>query len=97
MNFVIFPTFFLSGAVYPVERLPAALRVIASINPFTYGVDLLRHAILNVEAPISGAHFHVWTDVGVLAGFTLVATFIACVRFSHETRSGFHGFLSGRR
>lgn len=97
MNFVIFPTFFLSGALYPVDGLPAALGLIARINPFTYGVDLLKHAILGIEAPIASADFNRLTDAGVLCGFTIVATLVACFRFSHETGAGLHGFLNGSR
>ena len=46
MNFVIFPVFFLSGALYPIANLPLALKAAAMLNPFTYGVDLLKHAML---------------------------------------------------
>jgi ABC-2 type transport system permease protein len=35
MNFVIFPVFFLSGALYPVQKLPEILKFVATINPFT--------------------------------------------------------------
>lgn len=85
MNFVIFPVFFLSGALYPVEHLPAALRIIASINPFSYGVDLIKHAtMMRLPAPF-GADFGVGTDMAVLAGFTALAVFVACVRFSRES------------
>lgn len=96
MNFVIFPVFFFSGALYPVQKLPEVLQLIAMINPFTYGVDLLKHAILGVEAPIAGADFGVVTDVAVLCGFTLLAGFVVCLRFSHEERAGLHDFLRGR-
>lgn len=43
MNFVIFPLYFLSGALYPIAPMPTLARWAASINPFTYCVDLLRH------------------------------------------------------
>jgi ABC-2 type transport system permease protein len=49
MNFVIFPMFFLSTALYPLWRLRESgahwLDVIARCNPFTYGVELLRFAL----------------------------------------------------
>ena len=51
MNFVIFPVFFLSGALYPVQQLPEILKIVAAINPFTYGVDLLKHALVSGLAP----------------------------------------------
>lgn len=93
MNFVIFPTFFLSGALYPVAGLPRALQILAKVNPFTYGVDLLKHAIFGPVPPVAAPDFAPWANVAVLAGFTVVATFAACLRFSHEARAGLLGFL----
>ncbi len=50
MNFVIFPMFFISSALYPLWRLidNGALIVyyLAKINPFTYGVEMIRAASL---------------------------------------------------
>ena len=93
MNFVIFPVFFLSGALYPVHKLPDVLKIVAAINPFTYGVDLLKHALVGGFAPPLGADFPVAVDVTVLLGFTVVATLIACVRFTHESAAGLLDFL----
>ena len=50
MNFVIFPMFFISSALYPLWRLKdngaEFVWWIANINPFTYGVELVRWASL---------------------------------------------------
>jgi ABC-2 type transport system permease protein len=50
MNFVIFPMFFISSALYPLWRLidNGALYIyyIAKLNPFTYGVEMVRAASL---------------------------------------------------
>ncbi len=46
-NFIIMPMFFLSGAVFPLDTAPKALRVIGIINPLSYGVDALRGIFLN--------------------------------------------------
>ena len=81
MNFVIFPVFFLSGALYPVQTLPAILKQAAMINPYTYGVDLLKHAILPATA---NPDFGLPLDIAVLAGFSIVALLIASWRFSQE-------------
>ncbi len=83
MNFVIFPIFFLSGSLYPVQNLPEALRWIATINPYTYGVDLLKHATLGVNG--MAADFSYSTDILVLIGFTLLAIVISSWRFSRES------------
>lgn len=85
MNLVIFPVFFLSGSLYPVQSLPAYLRILAHINPFTYGVDLLKQAMLLPGATaFGGPDFSVALDLAVLAGFSVLACAIACVRFSRE-------------
>ncbi|ACB84491.1 ABC transporter permease [Natranaerobius thermophilus] len=45
MNFLIFPMFFLSGAIFPIENLPNYVATITNLNPMTYGVNLLRNTI----------------------------------------------------
>lgn len=48
MNFVIFPLFFASSALYPLWRLRESstlLHDIAAYNPFTHAVELIRFAL----------------------------------------------------
>jgi ABC-2 type transport system permease protein len=48
MNFVIFPMFFASSALYPlwrVQETSPVLYVICGLNPFTYAVELIRFAL----------------------------------------------------
>jgi len=47
MQLVVFPMFFLSGALYPVDGLPAWLQVLNRINPLTYAVDAMRHLVFS--------------------------------------------------
>jgi ABC-2 type transport system permease protein len=47
MQLVVFPTVFLSGALYPVSGLPAWLEVLNRINPLTYAVDPMRHLVFD--------------------------------------------------
>jgi ABC-2 type transport system permease protein len=42
MNFLVMPTFFLSGALFPMENLPKILEIIIRFNPLAYGVDGIR-------------------------------------------------------
>jgi len=42
---LLMPMFFLSGALYPLSRLPAWLKVLTRINPVTYAVDPVRHEV----------------------------------------------------
>ncbi len=46
-QFLIFPLYFLSGALYPLTNAPTALRIIADVNPISYAVDALRAALIN--------------------------------------------------
>src|SRR5947208_1058465 len=48
VSFVVFPLFFLSGALFPLDNLPGWLGILTAADPATYGVDALRHAMLGV-------------------------------------------------
>jgi ABC-2 type transport system permease protein len=43
----VMPLFFLSGALYPLNGLPAWLTVLTRIDPLTYIVDPMRHAVFS--------------------------------------------------
>jgi ABC-2 type transport system permease protein len=48
MNFVIFPMFFLSSALYPLWKMAESselLYAICAFNPFTHGIELIRFAL----------------------------------------------------
>src|ERR1700683_5036392 len=52
---LVLPLFFLSGALYPLNGLPAWLTVLSRIDPLTYIADPMRHAVfshlkVNVQA-----------------------------------------------
>jgi ABC-2 type transport system permease protein len=44
---VVMPLFFLSGALYPLTGLPNWLTVLTRIDPLTYIVDPMRHAVFD--------------------------------------------------
>ena len=54
INFLVTPLFFFSNALFPVDGLPAPLRLVVNLNPLSYGVDGLRgalgHTFLFVQA-----------------------------------------------
>ena len=54
MNFVIFPMFFLSSALYPLWRMRESSELIyqiCALNPFTYVVEAIRFTLyLQVDA-----------------------------------------------
>lgn len=67
INFVMWPMFFFSGALFPVGNLPTWLAGITVLNPLTYGVDALRGIILGIS------HFPIYLDAALMLLFALVA------------------------
>lgn len=76
MNFVIMPVFFLSGAFFPLDRLPEWLKWLVYVDPLTYGVDALRFCLVNTAA------FPIWISLGALAIFGLITTLVGTLLFS---------------
>jgi ABC-2 type transport system permease protein len=66
-QFLVFPLYFLSGALYPLTGVPAWLRYVAEVNPISYTVDSLRWAL------IGQSRFGIWRDLVALA-ITLAAS-----------------------
>lgn len=93
MNFVVFPMLFLSGALYPVRRLDAALQVLTYVNPLAYGVDLLKHALLSGWAGTEfGGEMPVALDVAALFAFAAAGLITAARLLALEggvTRTAF--------
>ena len=75
MNFVIFPMFFASSALYPlwlVQQSSPVVYVICRLNPFTYAVELIRFALyLQID----------WLSLAVVATATIVFTLGAILAY----------------
>ncbi len=73
MNFVIFPMYFMSTALYPLWKLEESgaewVYQIARFNPFTHAVEWMRFAVYGKDAGISP-----WIVLGTLALCFLVAS-----------------------
>jgi len=81
MNFVIFPMFFLSTALYPLWKMAEAstlLRDICAWNPFSHAVELLRFALY-----------------GQFNAIALLAVFLAFVVFLGASIWGYDPARSG--
>jgi ABC-2 type transport system permease protein len=66
MNFVIFPMFFASSALYPlwkVEETSPVLHDLCALNPFTYAVELIRFTLYGQLD---------WLSLAVVVGCTAV-------------------------
>jgi len=89
---LVLPLFFLSGALYPLTGLPAWLSVLTRIDPLTYIVGPMRHAVFShlTIAPAfeqrlapgvtwAGWPVPIWLSIGIVAimGLAMMAVAIA--------------------
>ena len=75
MNFVVFPIFGLSGALFPISSLPAWMVPLTLLDPLTYGVEGIRYGLTGVSQInplVCGA---------VIGGFTVVMTVLGAYLF----------------
>lgn len=61
ISFVVFPLYFLSGALFPLNNLPPWLSILTTMDPATYAVDALRNTLLG----ITGKNPFI-ADIGIL-------------------------------
>lgn len=66
MNFLVMPLFFLSGALFPLQGLPAALTIITRLDPLSYGIDALRSLLIGI------GHYGLTIDLVVLSATTFL-------------------------
>jgi ABC-2 type transport system permease protein len=76
MSFVIMPTYFLSGAIFPLIGLPGFLSFVTHIDPLTYGVDGLRSVL------IAAGHFSLAFDFFIIAALNIILLIIGSYLFS---------------
>ncbi|MCW2876856.1 MAG: type transporter [Sphaerisporangium sp.] len=94
MQMAIMPMIFLSGAMFPLANLPGWLAFLTKINPLTYAVDPMRHAVFShldvspqvVDALNPGVHWFGWhvpvmVELGIVALMGLALLGIAIAQF----------------
>jgi ABC-2 type transport system permease protein len=87
MNFVIFPMFFLSTALYPLWKIQESSKLlyrISTLNPFTHAVELIRFALYNRFDPTS-----------CLYTFCALALFLSLAIIGYNPRRGMMQRKSG--
>ena len=77
MNFLIMPMFFLSGSLFPLNTVPRALKIVAAVNPFAYGVDGMRYAFIG-----GTSQFGAGADLAVLGTITVLLLALGSYLFS---------------
>ena len=74
-NFLVVPLFFLSGSMFPLDNIPAVMKVIASVNPLSYAVDAMRTTLINQS------HFGLGIDFAVMTGILFILVIFSIYRF----------------
>jgi len=83
MNLVLFPMWFLSGAVIPIDTAPIAMRVVMYLNPLTYGQAALAAAIHGPTSPAVGVPL--WLSLPLLFAAT-AGLVLLCARIAEAKR-----------
>ncbi len=96
MQLLVLPMFFLSGAVFPLTRLPHWLNIASKIDPLTYLVNPMRrvvfahvHATARVRAALlppvtwNGWAVPVWLELLMSATVAIALLLVAVKLFSH--------------
>ena len=75
--FVLIPSIFLSGFIFPIEAMPSYIQPIAYFIPFTYFVEIIRGLLLK------GNYFiELISQFLALGGFAIIFTAFSIFRFS---------------
>ncbi len=75
INAITMPLFFTSNALYPIEIMPLALKIIALGNPLTYIVEVLRGLLIFNEST------NILFDLGIVIIFTISSIVLASIWF----------------
>ena len=78
VELIVMPIFFLSGAFFPITRLPGWLSTVVLLNPLTYGVDGLRLLMLGTSS------FSMLHNLAVLIGFDVAVVLLAAYFFERS-------------
>ena len=65
--FILIPSILLSGFIFPLEAMPAYIRPISYILPFTYFVEIIRGLLLKMNT-----FMDLWVDYLALTGFAII-------------------------
>jgi ABC-2 type transport system permease protein len=87
MSFFLIPLWMLSGALFPVNNLPAWLDVVMKLNPLTYGLEALRCGFYTSFAPPASLVLQTLnTDLVITVAFTglMVVAAVGVTLFKKE-------------
>lgn len=81
INFVVFPLYFLSGALYPLQHLPEYMKFVTQLNPFCYCVDLIQHSMKMTAV----THYTLAFDCAVITISTVLLLALTSIIFMKKS------------
>nr|QDF63340.1 KyaH [Saccharopolyspora sp.]QDF63350.1 KyaH [Saccharopolyspora sp.] len=93
LSVLITPLVFLSGMMFPISAMPGWMVALTVVNPLTYAVDAMRHAVLGrlgqehssvIFSPVEWAGWEVPppVEIAVVLGFSVLALIAISRRFA---------------
>lgn len=80
MNLLLIPMWLLSGALFPASGASGWVRILMAVNPLTYGLSLMRHAL----SPGSGISPGLPLSLGITIAFGLATFAISWILASRK-------------
>ncbi|RPF52058.1 ABC transporter permease [Aquisalibacillus elongatus] len=94
VNIIVLPMVFMSGALFPINGMPGWLDVIVKLNPVTYGVDVMKKIMIDVDQlsmtvretmglnlTVFGRQVTVFEEILFILAFTALVIAIATLSF----------------
>src|SRR5215831_14335941 len=76
VSFVVFPLYFLSGALFPLSNLQTWLSILTTLDPATYAVDALRNIMLGITEKNTLTH-----DITILLASVIIIGTLGMLSF----------------
>ncbi|UOR10241.1 ABC transporter permease [Halobacillus amylolyticus] len=94
VQILVMPMVFLSGALFPVNNMPAWMDFIVKINPITYGVDVMKKIMIDLDGlssevreamglnlSVFGRQVTIFEEILFILAFAIVLVLLATMSF----------------
>ena len=85
MPVLVIPQILLCGLFVPRDQMPPVLEAISNVLPLSYAVDAMTSVTTTTSDAFGGVDPEVWTDLGVVAAFALVALALGAATLRRRT------------
>jgi ABC-2 type transport system permease protein len=80
MSFLVMPIFLLSGALFPLNNVPDAMRIISYLDPLSYGIDGIRGSLIGIT------NMGLIVDFFMLLGISIGLVMVGTMMFKKSTQ-----------